>query len=147
MNPRIGIGVTQSLVRGHSELVQVDLDSSQGVPIPNAPGIRYYFPLSLHPHREAVQIRCVTDDLLKSKPATPSAIHLQRFFLTLATPNGDEFLKDLPVQRIAEQNIAAGGRLLRNFAFTPRLLDFRQCYVYTNRAFFGSIVFEVIYRT
>lgn len=140
-------GPTSQLIRGHSEVVLVQLDSLNGAPVPNSLGVEYPLGITHYADREVMEVRCITDEFLKLK-GLPTAAQTSRFVLTMKTPEGDAFVKDMPLSRLAWLQPGGSGPVTRNLVFEPRRIDGRQCTIATVGTIFnGIIALELVYRT
>lgn len=140
-------GPTSQLIRGHSESIFVDLQSLNGAPLPNAIGVEYPLGITKYADRELMEVRCITSDILKGK-GLPTQAQTARFLLTLVTPEGDAFVKDMPLSRLSWLTAAGGRTVTRNLVFEPRRIDGQQSKVYTvGLAWTGFIQLELVYRT
>jgi len=139
-------GPTSQLIRGHSELLIVDLNFLQGIARPNAVGVQYPLGIARYEDRQVMEIRCVTNEYLKGK-GLPGFVDTQRILLTMKTPEGDAFIKDMPLSRLSWPK-PVRGFIVRNLVFEPRYFDARQSYLYTvGAAFPGLVALEFVYRT
>lgn len=141
-------GPTSQLIRGHSELLLCDLNSLNGVPRPNALGVEYQLPIARYADRKVMEIRCVTNEYLKGK-GLPSFADTQRLLLTMKTPEGDAFIKDLPLSRISVFNPGIGrGFMVKNLVWEPRYIDAQQCNIYSvGVPYPGIVALELVYLT
>ena len=138
MNAAQNIAVDAGLVRGASEVVALDFDTLNGQAVVTKAGVEYPFPTAnLQSERRVVQLRLVRG---KDVGLTVSGSIL----LTLRDPVGRYIVQDLPLRRVAEENVK--GWIVRNLIYRPTLIDWRQCFAKAvDNTVSGIMELEIIY--
>lgn len=141
-----GYGVTDGLLRGHSEVLAVQLDIINNVPGPNVLGVPYYLPRSLQVQKPVVEVRCLTTAVL-SKKGAPAFANTTHLLLTLVDWKGDYVVEDLPLARLTYASLGpVVARRMRNLFWRGLRIDTQRSFVRSvGTVFTGNVYLEFVY--